>query len=624
MPAIPRLAPGHLATPGVVRAAILVLATLAGRSQSEAQLPTVMFHGGLEHAGRYDSPAGPAFGGLVWRVATEGPVRSSPAVTAQLVLVGSADGFLYAIDRGTGRIRWTAAADGAINSSPAVDDSSAYFISLPGTAYAVALRDGHVRWSHKTGPSLPPAWAGASGLDYYNSSPAVAGDLVMVGSGDGYLYAFDRGSGMVRWRAQTEGRIHSSPAVHRGVVFVGSFDGGVYAFDQGTGARRWRFDTEGRSLDSEPVGFDRRSIISSPAVTDSAVYIGSRDGHLYAIDAAKGTLRWRVAHDGGSWSISSPAFDENAVYDASSDARFIHALRASTGERLWRLTTPGPVWSSPALAGGNLYIGDGSGTIHAIDRDSGKELWSYRTGGTVMSSPSLAGGVLYVGSNDGSVYALRVGDSFGLERAVYWDSTLASSSRRMDHTVIRDGLVARGYTLVAAAGLASWLAQRIRDAGSSVVVLALDQIPASLASPDGALRRYLNSGGKVVSPGDPPFIWPADPSGERDYTGISRATTSRLLDADHAGAQFDRFGARPTGAGRQWGLDGWWLSSWSILPPKSATVLALDERGRAAAWVRTYGGPPGTGFVQVNRHRWTADDLAQLMTVAEYRPVAEP
>jgi hypothetical protein len=29
-------------------------------------------------------------------------------------------------------------------------------------------------------------------------------------------------------------------------------------------------------------------------------------------------------------------------------------------------------------------------------------------------------------------------------------------------------------------------------------------------------------------------------------------------------------------------------------------VLGLDERGLAAAWVKRYGGPPGTGFVRIN------------------------
>jgi hypothetical protein len=162
--------------------------------------------------------------------------------------------------------------------------------------------------------------------------------------------------------------------------------------------------------------------------------------------------------------------------------------------------------------------------------------------------------------------------------------------------------------------------QRIRDRHPSVVILASDQLPAAFAQPDGVTRRYLASGGKIVSPGDPPFIWPAGPKGERSYSTISRETTSRLLDVDHARAQFDRYGARPTELGREWGLTGWWQSTWSIEPPRNASVLALDERGLAAAWVKGYGGPRGTGFVQVNRGQWSPADLGQLLTIAEYRP----
>jgi outer membrane protein assembly factor BamB len=517
-------------------------------------------------------------------------------------------------------LRWKFPADGAVNSSPAVLEATVYFTSLAGTIYAVSLNDGLLRWKVPTGKPLNPAWAGASGIDYYVSSPAVTDDLVIAGAADGILYALARTDGSVRWRAQTEGRIHSSPAIRQGSVFVGSFDGSVYAFDLETGARRWRFDTEGRSLESEPVGFDRRSIVSSPAVTDSSVYIGSRDGHFYAIDVRTGRPRWRVAHDGGSWSISSPAIDGGMVYDASSDARFVHALSAATGDRTWRSSTAGPVWSSPALTGRTMYVGDGSGAVHALDRATGRIRWSYRTGGAVMSSPAVADGVLFVGSADGSVYALRLDAGPGLARAVYWDSAQALTSRRSDHRLLKEGLVGLGYTPLSAAELPGWLEERIQDRRPSVMILASDQLPGSLASSAGAARRYLESGGKVVSVGDPPFIWPAGPSGERDYAGIRRSTTSQLLDVDHSRAQFDRYGSNPTELGREWGLTGWWLSSWSIDSPRGALVLARDERGLAAAWVKGYGGGRGTGFVQVNRTQWTLPDLGQLITIAEYRP----
>ncbi|MEO8198964.1 MAG: hypothetical protein ABI679_00450 [Gemmatimonadota bacterium] len=75
-----------------------------------------------------------------------------------------------------------------------------------------------------------------------------------------------------------------------------------------------------------------------------------------------------------------------------------------------------------------------------------------------------------------------------------------------------------------------------------------------------------------------------------------------------------------TSSGERWGLAGWWLSTWAIHGDSTLEVLATDENGRAAAWVRRYGGPSGTGFVQLGRSDWPADAIAQLAAVSEYRP----
>jgi hypothetical protein len=83
---------------------------------------------------------------------------------------------------------------------------------------------------------------------------------------------------------------------------------------------------------------------------------------------------------------------------------------------------------------------------------------------------------------------------------------------------------------------------------------------------------------------------------------------------------WDRYGATPTRTGERWGLAGWWLTAWSSPAVAGVEVLGLDERSHVAAWVRMYGGRPGSGFVQVGRPEWDDDALAQLVRVAEYFP----
>jgi len=174
----------------------------------------------------------------------------------------------------------------------------------------------------------------------------------------------------VRWRARTDGRIRGTPAISDGAVFIGSFDGRVYALELSSGKLRWRYDTDGAALKSGDFGFDRRSIQSSPAVSNGVVFIGARDGFVYALGAGDGKLRWRYNHE-ISWINSSPAIADGVVYDGSSDAHFVQALDAATGRELWRTNVGTTVWSSPSVAGEQLFFGDGSGRVRIVERRTG-------------------------------------------------------------------------------------------------------------------------------------------------------------------------------------------------------------------------------------------------------------
>jgi outer membrane protein assembly factor BamB len=60
-----------------------------------------------------------------------------------------------------------------------------------------------------------------------DSSPAIAGDRLYVGSNDGRLYVLDIASGKVVWEYEDGGAIMSSPAIASGRVVFGSSDGRV-------------------------------------------------------------------------------------------------------------------------------------------------------------------------------------------------------------------------------------------------------------------------------------------------------------------------------------------------------------------------------------------------------------
>jgi outer membrane protein assembly factor BamB len=146
------------------------------------------------------------------------------------------------------------------------------------------------------------------------------------------------------------------------------------------------------------------AIHSSPAVADGTIYFGSRDGKLYALDAATGAERWE--YQTGSWVESTPAVVGGVVYFGSNDGA-LYALDAATGERLWAFETTYPIMSSPAVAGGVVYFGADDYSVYAVDASRGTRIWRFRTSGTVKSSPAVDNGILYIGSDSGYAYALN-------------------------------------------------------------------------------------------------------------------------------------------------------------------------------------------------------------------------
>ena len=167
-------------------------------------------------------------------------------------------------------------------------------------------------------------------------------------------------------------------------------------------------------------------ISSSPSGSDWPMY--QRDpAHSGAASgtelAPKGVLKWKYEADGPIY--ASPAVVDGTVYLATGVGSIV-ALNAETGDEVWKHNTGGPLNSSPAIAGGMLFIGRSDGGIEARELGSGDVRWEFMTRGRVISSPAVDRGVVYIGSGDGNLYALDAGT--GRERWTYRTREWISSS----------------------------------------------------------------------------------------------------------------------------------------------------------------------------------------------------
>src|SRR6266571_3172935 len=227
------------------------------------------------------------------------------------------------------------------------------------------------------------------------------------------------------WAAPVEGAIGiSSPAVANGMVYIGSFDHKVYAFDAATGRRVWATPTQD-------------TIYSSPAVANGVVYIGSSDHKMYALNASSGHVIWTFPT--GSNINSSPAVVDGVVYFGSYDHK-MYAIDAASGKLMWAVPVAGGIFDSPAVDNGIVYIGTKeNSTLYAMNMSTGKINWMMPTGDYINSSPAIAYGTVYVGAKDGKLYAF---DAFsGKEK---WTAINIPGAEIASSPTIANGVVYAG------------------------------------------------------------------------------------------------------------------------------------------------------------------------------------
>lgn len=316
---------------------------------------------------------------LLWSAATGDEVRGGGTVAGSLLLIGSYDASLYAIDRDTGAVRWRFITGRGICAAPATYEELAIVASEDGAIYGAALLDGRAAWRFRT--SMP-----------VRSSPRVHDTAVYIGSDDGYCYKLAAPNGELLWRARTYGPIRSSAAVTTTVVVIGSNDGFLYGLDVPSGRQLWRFATT-------------KSIVATPAIAEEMVVCASLDGSIYGLGLVLGDERWRCATGGPV--VASPAIGEDTVYIGSSTGK-LYAIDLLSGAVRWTVDCGGRISSSAALSATRLYVGGLDGTVYSVDRASGRVAWSFVLGRPLPASPALApdGKALYIGCTDGKVYAL--------------------------------------------------------------------------------------------------------------------------------------------------------------------------------------------------------------------------
>jgi len=335
-----------------------------------------------------------------------------PTVANGIIYLGSEAGILYAVDMETNHELWRFKTGGPIFHPPVVHSDLVVFGSWDGRLRAVNRFNGVLAWEFE---------AGQVDWDvhdiFINGTPTVLGGIVYFSSEDFNVYAVELETGKEKWRHSLgdEPQARHIPIVNH-TAYIGAWDGHLYAIDIDTGDRVWRSATDdsGRASLANQVPF----VTVVPIVADDMVYFTDWAGNLFAVDRETGQQVWRFdpgtvdsRHTG---SRSYIALENDTLYYSTVEDRHMYGVNRQTGQEVWSIETDGVVYGPKAVGDGiAIYAefrpdesGDG-GTTHrgAMDLNTRKVLWSVDDSASLMNE--IDGVAYYVGV-DGMIYGREI------------------------------------------------------------------------------------------------------------------------------------------------------------------------------------------------------------------------
>ncbi|MGZ6315276.1 MAG: outer membrane protein assembly factor BamB family protein [Candidatus Limnocylindrales bacterium] len=239
-------------------------------------------------------------------------VITAPAVFGSTVYV-SAGTSIYALSASSGRILWKTSVavpdyDSEITGPVAVSGYGEYVVAagMNGHVYALNATTGALHWDvvagggiHRGGPAI------YSGVVYVPEGATGA-----EGGGD-FISALQVSDGRLLWKGYIGDDVHVTPAAGNGMVVIGTIDDGLLAFNSLTGALLWTAPYEGE-------------VWGAPVLANGVVYAGT-DENLVAHDAATGASLYTFDMSGtsGMAAMASPAVVNGRVYAATGDGTIV-------------------------------------------------------------------------------------------------------------------------------------------------------------------------------------------------------------------------------------------------------------------------------------------------------------
>lgn len=307
-------------------------------------------------------------GKLRWHKQLPRPSRDSDSFGGGLayyrerLFVTSGWGEVFALDVTNGEIVWQYNLITPIRSSPTVSDNVLLVTSIDNLTTAFDVSRGVLLWTHQGFQEK----AGIIG----SGVAAISERTAIVPYSSGELFGLRLSDGAALWQSNLSSRVRSgfladlgdisaSPVIADGVVYAVSYAGRLGAFDIASGAALWDLRTNSRE---------------TPVLSGDYLFFVSSSAQLVSVRILDGRVRWvsqlpywvgqegdgAILHWRGPILLSDRLFLTNQRGEA-------YWVSSASGEIIGELVLRGSVAVRPAVAGERLYILYSDGVLAAYE-----------------------------------------------------------------------------------------------------------------------------------------------------------------------------------------------------------------------------------------------------------------
>lgn len=345
----------------------------------------------------------------VWEVDLYGETVSSPVIYKDKVIVGSRNGYVFAIDLYSGQIIWDYSTLGFIDSTPYVSSDIVIVASMDGYVYAFEV--------NSSGPA-EPVWkkdikAGTI------SSPVVYKNKIYIGVGfpENSLKIIDLKTGNLINEIKFEKPINSAITLCNGRIIFGGSDGRIYSMDE-NGNDLKSYQTNGGNFTMKALSCYNSKIYALPGYDDRRLYKFSFVNN-FILDTKTLPLTSTISFDEWNWqNTSSVSHSSWAVYmvAGSSDVYLFAVPKSFNDSNLDLVFSSFTVGSinefnflpTPLYSSGYIFLTSNNG-FKVISANNGSVLWQDDEN-SFFSTPAISNGYVVVVSKEGKVIGYKASE----------------------------------------------------------------------------------------------------------------------------------------------------------------------------------------------------------------------